>query len=100
MLMLAPHVAAVWLAWKARPFWSGVLAGVAFWISPKGFFVAAACALWNPAGIPWMVAGFAAVGGAGALGLWMPRRAGGILAGGLGVGTLLRRQFAGSIAAR
>jgi len=71
MLMLAPHVAAVWLAWKARPFWSGVLAGVAFWISPKGFFVAAACALWNPAGILWMVAGFAAVGGAGAFGLWI-----------------------------
>ncbi len=49
LLMLAPHVAAVWLAWKRGPFWSGVLAGVAFWISPKGLFVAAACALWNPA---------------------------------------------------
>jgi hypothetical protein len=70
MLMLAPHVAAVWLAWKRRPFWSGVLVGVAFWISPKALFVAAACALWNPAGIPWMASGFAAVGGAGALGLW------------------------------
>ena len=68
MLMLAPHVAAVWMAWKRRPFWSGALAGVAFWISPKALFVAAACALWNPAGIPWMAAGFAAVGGAGSLG--------------------------------
>ena len=37
LLMLAPHVAAVWMAWKRRPFWSGALAGVAFWISPKGF---------------------------------------------------------------
>jgi hypothetical protein len=70
MLMLAPHVAAVWLAWERRPFWSGVLAGVAFWISPKALFVVAACALWNPAGILWTAAGFAAVGAAGALGLW------------------------------
>src|SRR5262245_23872709 len=29
--MLAPHVAAVWLAFRGRAFWSGVLAGVAFW---------------------------------------------------------------------
>ena len=50
LLMLAPHLAAVWLAWKRRPLWSGVWAGVAFWISPKGMFVAAACVLWYPAG--------------------------------------------------
>ncbi len=62
LLMLAPHLAAVWMAWKRRPFWSGALAGVAFWLNPKGLFVAAACALWDPAGIPWMAAGFAAVG--------------------------------------
>jgi Dolichyl-phosphate-mannose-protein mannosyltransferase len=61
LLMLAPHLAAVWMAWKRRPFWSGVLAGVAFWLNPKGVFVAAACALFDPAGIPWMVAGFGAV---------------------------------------
>ena len=36
LLMLAPHLAAVWMAYRRRPFWSGVLAGVAFWISPKG----------------------------------------------------------------
>lgn len=60
-LMLAPHLAAVWMAWKRRPFWSGSLAAVAFWLNPKGVFVAAACALWEPAGIPWMAAGFAAV---------------------------------------
>jgi hypothetical protein len=70
LLMFAPHVAAVWLAWKRRPFWSGVVAGVAFWISPKGLFVVAACGLWNPAGIPMMAAGFAAAGGAAALSLW------------------------------
>ncbi len=35
LLMLAPHLAAVWLAWKRRPFWCGAMAGVAFWVSPK-----------------------------------------------------------------
>jgi hypothetical protein len=58
------------MAWKRRPFWSGALAGIAFWISPKGLFVAAACALWNPAGIPLLAAGFAAVSGAVAAWLW------------------------------
>jgi len=64
LLMVAPYVAAVWLAWKRRPFWSGIAAGVAFWISPKGLLVAAVCALWDPRGIGWMAAGFATVGGA------------------------------------
>ena len=63
LLMLAPHLAAVWMAWKRRPLWSGALAALAFWISPKGVFVAAACALWDPAGIVWMAAGFAGVSG-------------------------------------
>jgi len=70
LLMLAPHVAAVWMAHKRRPLWSGALAGVAFWISPKAVFAAAACALWYPAGAPLMAAGFLAVSGAGAAALW------------------------------
>jgi hypothetical protein len=70
LLMLAPHLAAVWLAWKRRPFWSGALAGVAFLISPKGLLVALVCALWNPAGALFMAAGFAAVSGAAAAWLW------------------------------
>lgn len=61
LMMLAPHLAAVWMAWKRRPFWAGALAGVAFWISPKGLFVAAVCLLWDPAGVVRMAAGFAAV---------------------------------------
>ncbi len=63
LLMLAPHLAAVWLA-SRRPFWSGVLAAVAFWINPKGALVAAVCVLWNPAGIVAMAGGFAAVSAA------------------------------------
>lgn len=70
LLMLAPHMAAVWMAWKHRPFWAGVLAAVAFWASPKGVFVAAACLLWDPAGVLWMAAGFAAVSSFAAGGLW------------------------------
>jgi hypothetical protein len=63
LLMLAPHLAAVWLA-SRRPFWSGVLAAVAFWINPKGALVALVCVLWNPAGAVAMAAGFAAVSAA------------------------------------
>jgi hypothetical protein len=62
LLMLAPHLAAVYLAFRRRAFWSGVMAGVAFWINPKGVIVAAACAVWFPSGIPLMLAGFAASG--------------------------------------
>lgn len=69
LLMLAPHLAAVWLAWRGRPFWSGVLAAAAFWISPKGIFVAAACAIWNPAGAPLMAAGWLAASGIAAAAL-------------------------------
>ena len=60
LLMLAPHLGAVWMAYRRRPFWSGALAAAAFWISPKGLLIAAVCVLWEPAGIVWMAAGFAA----------------------------------------
>jgi hypothetical protein len=64
LLMLAPHLGAVWMAHRRRPFWSGALAAAAFWISPKGLLIAAVCALWEPAGIVWMAAGFAAASAA------------------------------------
>jgi hypothetical protein len=70
LLLLAPHLAAVWLAWKRKPFASGLLLGVGFLISPRAAFVAAACALWNPAGIPWLAVGFAAVSGVAGAWLW------------------------------
>jgi len=56
--MLAPHVAAVWLAFRGRMFWSGTLAGVAFLVNTKALFVLAACAVWCWAGIPLLIAGF------------------------------------------
>jgi hypothetical protein len=68
LLMLAPHLAAVWLAWKRRPLWAGALAGIAFAISPKGLLVLAVCAAWAPS---WtLLAGFAAVTGAASLCVW------------------------------
>lgn len=64
LMMLAPHLAAVWMAHRRRPFWSGLLAGLAFWISPKGALVALACVFWDPAGSAWIAAGFAAAAAA------------------------------------
>lgn len=46
LLMVVPHVAAVFLAWKKRPLWSGVFAAVAFLVNAKGALAAAACLLW------------------------------------------------------
>ena len=67
-LMLAPHLAAVWLAYRRRPMWSGALAGVAFAINPKGVLVLAVCACWAPS---WrLVAGFAGVTGAVSAWMW------------------------------
>lgn len=66
--MLAPHLAAVWMAYRQRPLWAGVLAGIAFTISPKAVLVLAVCAWWAPS---WMLlAGFAGVTGAVSAWLW------------------------------
>lgn len=60
LTMLAPHLAAVWLAYRGRAFWSGVIAGIAFLISTKAMFVVAACAVWCFPEIPLLAAGFLA----------------------------------------
>jgi len=39
MLLLAPHLAAVWMAWRGRPWLAGALAGVGLLASPKGVLV-------------------------------------------------------------
>jgi hypothetical protein len=67
LLLVAPHLGAVWMAWRGRGWIAGTLAGVAFLVSPKGALVLAACALWVPV---WpLLGGFAIVTGAGTLGL-------------------------------
>ncbi|MEO7652983.1 MAG: hypothetical protein ABIZ80_21185, partial [Bryobacteraceae bacterium] len=59
LLMLAPHFAAIYLAWRGKPFWSGAAAGIAFLINSKGVFVAGACALWSLRALPALALGFA-----------------------------------------
>jgi len=59
LLMLVPHLAAIWLAACRRPFWSGLLAGVAFLFNVKGLFVAASCAVFLWPLLPALLAGFA-----------------------------------------
>ncbi len=58
LTMLVPHLAAVWLAFRGRAFWSGIAAGVAFLINAKAVFVLAACALWCFPALAMLIAGF------------------------------------------
>ena len=101
LLMLAPHLAAVWMAYRRRPFWSGVLAGVAFWISPKGALGGRgvrACGI-RPA-LPGWPRGSPRSSGAARGWLGGGGRARRLLGGGLAMGTAVRRQHLRRIAAR
>ncbi len=56
LLLVLPHLAAVYLAFRGRAFWSGVVAGVAFLTNVKAALVLAACALFAwPAVVPLTV---------------------------------------------
>lgn len=46
LLLLAPHLAAVWLAQRSRVWSAGLVCGLAFCIHSKGVFVLAAALLW------------------------------------------------------
>jgi hypothetical protein len=59
LLMILPHAAAVYLAWRGRAFWSGLVAGLAMLVNAKAGFILAACALWAGRAWPWLIAGFA-----------------------------------------
>lgn len=58
LLMVVPHFAAVYLAWKKHAFWSGIAAAVAFLVNAKGALVAAACLLWIGGSVLPFAAGF------------------------------------------
>jgi hypothetical protein len=64
--MLTPHLAAVWLAFRGRAFWSGAAAGVAFLINAKALFVLAACAVWCFPAVAALAGGFLAATALGA----------------------------------
>ena len=57
-LMMAPHIAAVYFAWKRRPALAGLLAGIAFLLNAKGLVVLAVCAVFDFAGLGWLLLGF------------------------------------------
>jgi hypothetical protein len=57
-LMLAPHLAAVYLAYRHKPFLAGIAAGIALQLNVRGAFVLAFAALFHPAGIPMLALGF------------------------------------------
>jgi hypothetical protein len=59
LLMVLPHIAAVYLAWRGKPLLSGFVAGVALLVNAKAFLVLAACMFFAWRGAGWLLAGFA-----------------------------------------
>lgn len=59
LLMILPHVAAIYLAWRGRAFWCGVVGGCGMLLNTKAVFILAACALWQWRSAVPMLAGFA-----------------------------------------
>ena len=59
LLMVLPHIAAVYLAWRGHAFWSGLTAGIAMLVNSKAIFLLAACALWTWRSSALLLAGFA-----------------------------------------
>jgi hypothetical protein len=64
LVMLLPHLAAVYLAWRRRAWLSGAMAGVAVLVNPKAALVLVACALWCGRSWPALAGGFAVVNAA------------------------------------
>jgi hypothetical protein len=65
LLMLLPHLAALWLARRQRPLASGAVAGAAMLVNPKGVLVLAVCLLWARRDWLRILAGFAGVNALG-----------------------------------
>jgi hypothetical protein len=60
MLLVLPHLTAVYFAWRGRAFLSGAAAGIGLLCSSKAIFVLAACALWQWRQLPLLLIGFVA----------------------------------------
>lgn len=58
LLLVAPHVAAVWFAWRRKAFLAGVVAGIGMLLNTKAVFVVLACALWTGRSWPLLALGF------------------------------------------
>ena len=57
-LMVLPHVAAVYLAWKNKPLLAGLIAGLGFAMNIKGGAVLLVCLIFAPTAWPVLIAGF------------------------------------------
>jgi hypothetical protein len=64
-LMVLPHLAAIWFAWRRRAFLAGACTGIAFFLNTKALFVLLVCAVWLIAELPLLAAGFAVMAAAG-----------------------------------
>ena len=60
MLLILPHILAIYFAGRGKPLWSGAAAGVGLLCSSKAIFVLAACALWQWRSLPPLLLGFTA----------------------------------------
>lgn len=63
LVMVLPHLAAVYLAWRGRAFAAGAAAAVAMLCNPKGVLVFLICLLWNWREWVRLLGGFALVNG-------------------------------------
>ncbi len=70
MLLILPHLLAIYFAWTDRPFWSGASAGIGLLCSSKAIFVLAACALWQWRSLALLAAGFAAPNAVACAWMW------------------------------
>ncbi|HET8549211.1 MAG TPA: glycosyltransferase family 39 protein [Bryobacteraceae bacterium] len=59
LLMVLPHITAVWFAYRGKAFASGLIAGLGLLLNTKAAFVLAACLLWTWREWPRVLAGFA-----------------------------------------
>jgi hypothetical protein len=58
-LLLVPHLAAVYFAFRRRAFWAGIFCGIGLLINLKAVFILPVCALWLLTELPLLAAGFA-----------------------------------------
>jgi hypothetical protein len=71
MLLVLPHVVAIYFAWRGRAFLSGIAAGVGLLASSKAIFVLAACMLWCWRSAPMVLLGFVAPNAIALGWMWM-----------------------------
>jgi Dolichyl-phosphate-mannose-protein mannosyltransferase len=59
LLMIAPHIAAVYFAIRGKPVIAGLMAGLGLLVNSKAVFILVACLLWLWRDWVWTLAGFA-----------------------------------------